>query len=285
MWPEVIDWNRRSAEAALQQPVRGKTSMHHGHAMDYMIYAYLQQGRDKKARAVLDELNGVDDYQDHFASAYAMAAVPARYHLERGAWSEASRLHVPSRNVFPWGKYPQYEAITYFARGLGAARSDNLDAARTGIDTLDVLHRRTVEAGEDYWAVLVDAQRKTVAAWIAYGDGRHDKALALIHEAADLEDSVDKNPVTPGAVRPARELLGDMLVLLGRPDEAIEAYRAALDVSPNRFRCLYGIANAAERAGKVDVAKAAYERLIMMASETESDREELARAEAFLAEN
>lgn len=284
MWPEVIEWNRRSADAALQQPVGGHTSMHHAHAMDYMIYAYLQQGRDRKARLVLDELAAVDDYQDHFGSAYAMAAVPARYAIERGAWSEAARLDVPSRDAFPWDTYPQYEAITHFARGLGAARSDDLDAARAAIERLDRLYERTVESGEDYWSVHVDAQRITVAAWIAHADGRHEEALTLMRKAADLEDSVDKHPVTPGAVRPARELLGDLLVRLDRPEKAIEAYRAALEVSPNRFNSLYGIGVAAERAGNPDAAREAYTQLIAVADGTEADRDELSRAETFLAE-
>ena len=285
MWPEVIAWNRRSADAALQQPVNGYTSMHHAHALDYLMYAYLQQGHDEKAREVLDEIDAVDNYQDHFGAAYGVAASQARYVLEQGEWVEAARLPVRTHDAFPWDKYPQYEAITYFARGLGAARSDNLDAARQAIDTLNVRYERTIAAGEDYWAVHIDVQRKTIAAWIAYAANRHDEATALMRDAADLEDSVDKHPVTPGAVRPARELLGDMLVLLDRPADAIEAYRAALEVSPNRFNSLYGIGHAAERAGKHEVAKEAYAKLAELAIEADAEREQLTRAKAFLAEN
>lgn len=285
MWPEVIDWNVRSAEAALQQPVGGKTSMHHAHALDYLMYAYLQRGQDEKARAVLDEINAVDNYQDHFGAAYGIAATQARYLLEREAWAEAARLPVRTHEAFPWDRYPQYEAITYFARGLGAARNGDLDAAREAIDRLNNLYEQTVEAGEEYWGVHVDAQRTTVAAWIAYAEGRHAEATALMREAADLEDTVDKHPVTPGAVRPARELLGDMLVLLDRPEDAIDAYRAALEVSPNRFNSLYGIGDAAERAGKPAVAKDAYAKLTALSADVDTDRAQLARAKAFLAEN
>lgn len=286
MWPEVVSWNARSAEAALAQPANGKTSMHHAHAMDYMMFAYLQQGLDQKAREVVDQITAIGNYQAHFGSAYGIAAAQARYPLERGAWAEAAGLPVRTHSDFPWANYPHYEALTYFARGLGAARSGNLAAARRALDTLDVLHERTVEAGEDYWAVQVDVQRKTVAAWSAYADDSREEAASLMREAADLEDSVDKHPVTPGAVRPARELLGDMLVLIGRPDEAIEAYRASLAISPNRFNSVYGLGHAAEQAGKSEVAKEAYEKLVAFASGTGPDqREHVARAKAFLAEN
>ena len=283
MWEEAIDWNMRSAEAAREQPVAGKTSMHHAHALDYMMYAYLQQGRDEKASEVLGEINSVDDYQDHFGAAYGVSAAQARYVLERGAWDEAARLPVRTHDAFPWAKYPQYEAITYFARGLGAARSGALDAARESINTLDDLYEQTVEAGEDYWAIHVDVQRTTISAWIAYAEGRHAEAIDRMRTAADLEDSVDKHPVTPGAVRPARELLGDMLVLMGQPEEAMGAYRTTLNVSPNRFNSLYGIGYAAERAGKPELAKEAYATLAALSGEADGGREQLARANAFLA--
>jgi len=285
IWEEVIDWNRRSAEAALEQPVAGSTSMHHAHALDYLMYAYLQQGQDQSAREVLDEISAVDNYQDHFGAAYSLAAVPARYALERGAWAEAARLSTRIQDAFPWEKYPQYEAITYFARGLGAARSGDLDTARETIDTLDDLHEQTTEAGENYWAVHVDVKRKTIAAWITYADGQHGEAVDLMREAAELEDSVDKHPVTPGAVRPAREMLGDMLVLLERPEDAIEAYQAALEGAPNRFNSLYGIGHAAEWAGKSEVAKEAYAKLTELSEGADTEREEIIQAKAFLAEN
>lgn len=282
MWKEVIDWNIRSAEAALEQPVGGKTSMHHAHALDYLIYAYLQRGQDRKAGEVVDAIRAVDPYQDHFAAAYSMAAVPARYVLERGEWAEAAGLPARIQDAFPWDRYPQYEAITYFARGLGAARSGDLDAAREAIGTLDDLYEQTVEAGEDYWAVQVEVKRRTVAAWVAYAEGRYEEAVDRMREAADLEDSVDKHPVTPGAVRPARELLGDMLVRLERPVDAIEAYQAALEISPNRFKSLYGIGRAAEMAGKYERAREAYAEIAELTAASDTERAEITRAKAFL---
>lgn len=284
VWPDVISWNARSAEAALEQSPEEYTSMHHAHALDYMMYAYLQQGQDQAAKGVLDEIDAVENYQDSFGAAYGIAAAQARYVLEREGWDDAARLPVRSHTAFPWDKYPHYEAITYFTRGLGAARSGDLDAAQVAIDTLDAFHQRTVEAGEDYWAIQVDAQRKTVAAWRAYADGRHDEGASLMREAADVEDSVDKHPVTPGAVRPARELLGDMLVLLDRPEEAVAEYQAALERSPNRFNSLYGLGLAAERADRSDLANEAYAKLVQLSADGEETREHVARAETFLQE-
>lgn len=283
MWEEAIEWNIRSADAALDQPVAGKTSMHHAHALDYLMYAYLQRGQDQKAEELVNEIRAVEPYQDHFAAAYSMAAVPARYVLERGAWAEAARLPVRTHDAFAWEKYPQYEAITYFARGLGAARSDDLDAAREAIGTLDDLYEQTVEAGEDYWAVQVDVKRTTISAWIAYAEGRPDEAVRRMREAANLEDSVDKHPVTPGAVRPARELLADMLVRYERPADAIEAYQAVLELSPNRLHSLYGMGRAAEIAGKHEMARKAYAEVTELTKAADTEREEIVRAKAFLA--
>jgi tetratricopeptide (TPR) repeat protein len=284
-WPEVIDWNTRSAEAALRQPVGGATSLHHVHALDYKLYAHLQQGEDKKARQVLEEINAVDNYQVHDAGAYGIAAAQARYPLERGEWEQAAALPLPTQthSAFPWDDYPHHQSITWFARGLGAARSGDLDAAREAVSTLDELHQRAIDAGENYWAILVDARRKTVAAWTAFGDGNRDDALRLMREAADREDSVDKHPVTPSEVRPARELLGEMLVLLDRPEEAIEAYETALQVSPNRLNSLYGAGRAAEIAGREELARRYYEQVAELTTD-DAEREALRHVRAFLAQ-
>jgi tetratricopeptide (TPR) repeat protein len=150
---------------------------------------------------------------------------------------------------------------------------------------LDILYERSVKAGQDYWAVLLDAQRKTVNAWTAYAEGKKDLALRLMREAADLEDSVDKHPVTPGAVLPARELLGDMLVLMGMPGEALKAYEASLRVAPNRFNGLYGAGRAAELAGDLNMAESFYSKVVQITIGVESDRPGLERAKAFLSEN
>lgn len=283
IWPDVIAWNIRSAEAALRQPVDGATSHHHAHALDYLIYAHLQRGEDEKALKALKELNSVDNYQTAFSAAYGIAASQARYPLERRQWAEASALPLRTHDAFPWDRYPWYEAITYFARGLGAARSGEPSAARQAIEELDAIYQRTLDAGEDYWAVHVDVQRKTIAAWIHIEEGNRDEALRLMRQAADLEDSVDKHPVTPGAVLPARELYADMLSKLGRYDEALAAYQAALAISPGRFNSLYGAGHAAEKAGKKELARKFYAKLAEIAAEDASRRAELTRAQSFLA--
>lgn len=282
LWTLTSEWNMRSAEAAMKKSKPGELSLHYIHAMDYLIYAYLQEARDKKALDTLKTINSNSNYQDSFASAYGIAAAPARYYLELRQWEEASRLKLRTPGTFPWDKYPWFEAITYFARGLGAARIKDGDRARDSMRTLDTFYERSIKAGQDYWAVLVDSQRKTVAAWTAYSAGKTDKALQLMKEAAQIEDSVDKHPVTPGAVLPARELLGDMLVLLGKYDEAIDAYKESLLISPNRYNSLYGAGYAAESSGDLKKAKLYYSKLMELTSSADSERPSLKKARAFL---
>lgn len=285
LWPDAIDWNARSAAAAMRQSVGGVASLHYIHAQDYLVYAYLQQGQDKMAENVLREINTIENYQDSFASAYGIAAAQARYPLERGQWAEAAALQLRTHSSFPWDKHPWFESITYFARGLGAARSGDSGAARKAIEKLNTSYERAVNAGQNYWAVHVDAQRKAVAAWIALSEGKEVEALQMMREAADIEDSVDKHPVTPGAVLPARELLGDMLVLLGKPAEAIRAYEASLNVSPNRFNSLHGAGRAAELAGDSAKAKLYYSTLLKLTANVDSDRPGIKQAKTFLASN
>ncbi len=285
IWPDVIDWNLRSTKVALKHPVNGSISHHYPHALDYLMYAYLQGAEDKKAKDLLREIKEKDNYQRTFVNGYALAAIPARYFLERRLWTNAKDLEVRSPSTFPWEKYPEVEAITYFARGLSAMRSGDASAALKAIEKLDAFYERLINAGQSYWAVLVDAQRKTVAAWITFSKGKKNQALQMIRKAADLEDSVDKHPVTPGSVLPARELLGDMLVLLKKPAEAIEAYEACLKVSPNRFNSLYGAGLAAERAGNLEKAKSYYSKLLQLSANADSDRPRIKQAKLFLAKN
>jgi tetratricopeptide (TPR) repeat protein len=281
-WTLVSEWNARSAASAKRQSSPGELSLHYIHAMDYLMYSYLQKCQDRMALETLDEINGVENYQDSFASAYGIAAAQARYYLERRQWAKAAGLTPRTHGMFPWDKYPAFEAITYFARGLGMARSGDTDGAHKEIKMLDKLYRLTVKHGQDYWAVLVDAQRKTVEAWAAYSEGRKDLALRTMRVAADLEDSVDKHPVTPGSVLPARELLGDMLVLMERYSEAIEAYEASLMVSPKRFNSLYGAGHAAEFSGDIERARTFYSEVVQMTIGIESDRPRLKKARTFL---
>jgi tetratricopeptide (TPR) repeat protein len=285
LWSDAVDWNIRSAASAKKHSLGQLTTMHYVHALDYLMYSYLQQGKDNLAKDVLFNVNEVQNHEDNLASSYGIAASQARYVLERRDWNAAANLPIRTHQKFPWDKYPWGEAITYFARGLGAARINNIALAKESIGKLDEFYNSTMEMGQNYWAVLVDAQRTTVAAWIAFSEGKKEEALQLMKKAADLEDSVDKHPVTPGAVLPARELLGDMLVLLEKPGDAISSYEASLKISPNRFNSLYGAGYAAELAGDLEKAKHYYSSLNTLSGESDGNRVELNKMKTFLAGN
>ena len=285
MWPEVIDWNIRSADAAKRQSPPDAISLHYAHAADYLIYSYLQKGQDKKAMQVLTELNKIANYQDSFASAYGVAGAQARYPLERMEWEDASSLEIRTHKDFNWDKYPQYEAITYFARGIGAARSGNVEEAEKALAKLNSLYDATVQSGDKYWPVIVDAQRQSVAAWVEYAKGNKIEALAMMEKAADTEDSVDKHPVTPGAVLPARDLLGDMLLDMGKPAMALVAYEKSLQISPNRFYSLYGAGYAAELSGNGEKATQYYQELINLAANADSPRPRVDKAKEYRSNN
>ena len=259
LWDDVIEWNKRSAAAALNQPVDGMTSLHYAHAIDYLVYGYLQKGQDKEADTVLVKLTTTNNFQDSFASAYAIAAAQARIALERSDWKTAAMLPVRSHETFPWDKYPWFEAITYFSRGIGAARIGAIQAANENLERLDELYDQTMQAEQKYWATLVASQRKSVESWIMFSRGQKTQALALMTQAADIEDSVDKHPVTPGAVLPARELLGDMLIELERYEDAIAAYERALEISANRLRSQAGIKAAEQLSTNQKMAQVAGE--------------------------
>jgi len=285
MWPEVIDWNIRSADAAKKQSPPDAVSLHYAHAADYLIYSYLQKGQDQKAMTVLTELNEIANYQDSFASAYGVAGAQARYPLERMKWEDAASLDPRTHKDFAWDKYPQYEAITYFAQGIGAARSGNVELAEKDLAKLNELYNQTVKNGEKYWSVIVDSQRQSVAAWIEYAKGNRKEALSMMEKAADTEDSVDKHPVTPGAVLPARDLLGDMLIDMDKPAMALVAYEKSLKISPNRFYSLYGAGHAAELSGNSEKAAKYYQELINVSADADSPRPRIDKAKEYLSTN
>jgi tetratricopeptide (TPR) repeat protein len=282
MWDDANNWNRRSGRSALKYPAGEYISHHYPHALDYLIYGYLQTAENKRAEKVLAAMNQHKGYQPSFVSGYALAAIPARQYLELRQWELAAKLPVQKPEDFPWEKFPELEAISYFAKGLGSARTTNVSDGEEAIRKLDELYRKTVESGKTYWAVLVDAQRKTVSAWLLYSKGQHRSALELMSIAADLEDSVDKHPVTPGAILPARELLGDMHLLVGDYQKAADAYAKALSIGPNRFNSLYGSAKAAQLAGDSAAAKSYYQTLVNITNDDSTGRRELMEAREFL---
>ena len=281
-WLEVIELNGRSARAALNFPADGLISHHYPHALDYKIYGYLQIGADANAEEVLKEINANQNYQKSFVSGYALAAIPARYYLENREWAKAAELNVGKPSSFPWNKFPEIEAMSYYARGLGAARNGDRAGAEKALAKLDELHERTVNESQTYWASQVQIQRNTVAAWIDYLEGDKKQALALMREAADQEDSVDKHPVTPGPIVPAREQLADMLMESGKPAEAMAEYERVLEISPNRFNSLYGAGYAAELAGNENRAKFYYYTLVQTTQKGKGNRPANKKAKDFL---
>jgi tetratricopeptide (TPR) repeat protein len=287
-WEDSITTNLKSAEIAKAELTatheQGAGSYNALHAMDYLMYAYLQLAQDSSAQTLLDEIQAIEELDVvNFAAAYAFAAMPARYVLERGQWAEAAALtlHPPG---LAWENFPQAEAVLVFARALGAARNGDVEAARQDLDRLQVLREAMVTAKLAYWVSQADIQSKEVEAWIALAEGKHEEALALMREAVTLEDATDKHPVTPGPFVPAHELLGEMLLILEQPAEALVEFEASHQLEPNRFRGLYGAARAAELAGETEKARAYYEALVALGAQAESERAELAAAKTFLAQ-
>jgi tetratricopeptide (TPR) repeat protein len=286
LWDDSIRANEDSAATArahVRKAAPDMSSFDELHALDYLAYAFLQQGRDEKAREILDRTRAVKALDNaQFAAAYALAAVPARYALERGRWEEAEALEVAPA-WFPWDKFPYAEAITWHARAVGAARHKNSGRAREAVARLEALHKAAVDAKIPYWPDQIEIQRREAAAWLALAEGRPGDALALMKDAVALEATTDKHPVTPGAVLPAREQYGDLLLDLGRPAEALAEYEASLAVAPNRFYALGAAVRAADAAGRRDVARKHFATLEKVASRAGGTRPELTKLRALAA--
>ena len=262
-WQDSIDTNIASAEAAKR--IGGAAE--ELHAMDYMAYAYLQTGQDKAARAILGRLpevasrfdvNAVVGAAPGSAGVFALAAMPARWALEHRDWKAAIALQPQST------QFPYTEAMTHFARALGAARTGALPGARASIAALEKIRDGLVAARETYWAEQVGIQREAAAAYLALAEGKRDEALATMRTAVTREDATEKNAVTPGPLAPARELLAEMLLELKQPAAALEEFRATLKKEPNRFRAVYGAARAASLAGDPPTARTYYRQLVKL---------------------
>jgi tetratricopeptide (TPR) repeat protein len=276
LWDDSIASNRNVIEVARKHGVAGEEL----HAMDYLVFAHLQKGEDELARRVMDQMPAVPQGAVlYFAAVYAHAAIPARYAVERRRWTEAAALAVPKG--FPGGRYAWADATISFARALGAARTGGLVQARQDVEKLETFRRTLERHKEDYWARQVEVQRRAAAAWLALAENRREAALELMRSAAALEDTADKHPVTPGQILSAHDLLGQMLLELQRPDEALAEFQAALRAEPRRFGALYGAGRAAELAGQGDLARRLYAELIEVAPG--SRRHEVRHAQAYLA--
>ena len=261
-WPEVIDWNVRSAKAALNFPVGDRVSLHHIHALDYKLYGLLQQANDDRAHEVLREAMTTAPYQDDFIVAFHKAIMPARYAVERRAWESAARVRPDRPDYLSWERYGWPRAISWYARGMGALKTGDLESAREAEKEIVALRDQAREAGEQAFETYIEVDRLILSGWLAWADGDHDAAVAFIREAAKLEPTVEKHPVTPGAMYPPYEALGDLLMELDRPGEALDAYEAGDAIWPGRRNTLLGATRAARALGDDDQARAFYERLL-----------------------
>jgi tetratricopeptide (TPR) repeat protein len=277
-WDESIKSNLRSADLAKQAEAtstNGEARDQRLHAMDYLEYAYLQAGRVKDAQAVLDEMKSLPTVPGlTLTGSYAQAAIPARYALELGKWEDSSHLQASAEGV-PWA-----QAITWMAVGLGSSRTKDLSRAAEAEKNLARLRDAATEQKNTYWSNQIEVQRQEVAAWIMQASGKSAEAIAGMRSAAELEESMDKSPATPGAVVPARELLARLLQEQGRPQDAVTEYETVLKTAPNRFNALWGAASSAEAAGNAAVASKYFRKLADVGVGNERRELETARKKA-----
>jgi tetratricopeptide (TPR) repeat protein len=287
LWKEMVEGNSASylaAKGELTEKTLGIGAYDALHAMDYMVFGQLQQAQDTAAKQLVDEAGAIRKVNvENFVAAYAFAAMPARYALERGDWAQAATLSLSPPDL-AWTKFPQAEGILVFARGLGAARNGDVAAARRDVERLQALKEALTAAKSSYWASQTDFQITTVNGWMALAEKRDDDALQLMRAAAEAEEASDKHPVTPGNVVPSRELLGEMLLALGQPKQALAEFERSLTRDPNRFRGIYGAARAAEAAGNPQVARDYYAKLQTLTVAHDTERPELAHAKAYLSQ-
>ena len=277
-WQQSIDTNLRSADAAMAAGSPGEAL----HAIDYMTYAYLQTGRDAAAAATLPRAEKIFSQlakNDRYlvAGAYAAAAVPTRYALERGDWAAA--IKVPSVK----SPAPFVDAIVDFAHGIGAARSNDFATAADALKNLKTSEDKL--QNNAYWAGRVAIQRTIVEAWLEKARGNHSAAVTLMRKALELENASEKSAISPGPLAPAGEQLGELLLELGRADEALNAFQTAVEKEPGRFRGLYGAAIAAQQTGNATLSRQYFSRLIEICSDADAERPELLHAQAYLEES
>jgi len=284
MWNESVDSNLAAAEAS-----RAYSAMRHRdaieaeqlHALDYLVYSYLQQAQDASAKKIVEFVATVrkTNPELEFSAAYALASMPARYALERNDWASAATLEIP--NVPHWATFPFMEALVEYAHALGRAHTGDLDGARKSIARMQQLRDATKEPKFDYFKQHLELQMQAASAWIAYSEGKKDEAIDALRRSADAEDVLGKHPVSPGALIPIREQLGTLLLEVGRAKEAGAEFRAALKIYPGRFRGLYGAALAAEQSGDKQNAQSLYAKLAAQTAKSDAARDELKRIREF----
>lgn len=285
LWDESISSNLNSTASAVCYAEEAGFKAHWDeelHGMDYLVYAYLQQGDNMKAEEQNEYLNNIEKvYPANFKVAYAIAAIPARIALENKDWNKAANLELSSIE-FPWKEFPWQKSILHFTRALGATHLGNLNDAENEIAILESLHQNILDADNKYQANQVLIQLKASKAWLNLAKGNNDEAIILMKDAADLEDNTTKHPVTPCEIIPARELLGDLYLALNRPQESLNAYIINIQNHPKRFNGLYGAAITAKMNGDEKTAKMYFEQLIKQAQSVDSERKEIQVARDFL---
>jgi len=280
LWQESIDSNLASAASAQKNNAPGNEL----HAKDYLIYAYLQGAQDRKAKEALEAPpTGRPDDPQYMNWLYAMGTSPARFAVERHAWAEAAALSLPP-HTFPGGRWAWTEANLHFARALGASHTGQIESARSDVQQLTSMRDTLIQGNDKYWADQVDIQREIAAAWITFAQGKHEEALQQMRSAAEHEDKTDKHNVTPGVILPARELLGEMLLELKQPAQAMVEFEATLGTAPNRFNSLSGAARAAKLSGDNAKAKTYYSKLLAICDHADGQRPELQDARSVLAQ-
>jgi hypothetical protein len=285
-WQESIESNLAAAAAARRE---GQTA-EELHASDYEIYAELQTGQDEAARRIVDSLPEIASRFDPKAMLsgaggpavgyFALAAIPARHALERQDWKQAVQLALRDT------PFPHTDAMTWFARGLGAARLGQATAANESVTALQQIRKRLAKAGENYWARQVEIQELAVRAWAALAAGKKEAALRQMKLAAELEDGTEKSAVTPGPLAPARELLGEMLLEMKEPAQALEQFEATLTKEPGRFRALYGAARAAQLSGSPKASQTYFGELLKVCGHADKPgRAEILEAQTVISRN
>lgn len=285
LWEESIDANAKSVSAAQCYAESSGMKGHWDeelHGIDYLVYAYLQNGNDDEALKQVEYLRSIEEVSPmNFKVAYCFAAAPARYAVERKDWKAAANLELHPA-TFPWEKYAWESGNLYFSRALGNIHTKQLPKAKSDLAKLQELHTKLVAENEKYKANLILIQVKIIDGWVQFAEGNKGKGIQLLTEAADLEDATSKHPVTPGEIIPARELLADMYLAAGDYEKAISAYRDDLTRHPGRFNALYGAARASEKAGDRKSANMFFEQLVTVAGKSPANRPELTEAKAFL---
>ena len=276
-WKESIEANAASAKSGTDK------TFDKWHAYDYMVYAHLQLAQEAAARQIIREAQSIPTKVDNFPLAYAYGAMPARFALERGAWAEAAKLELtPAPSAFAWNKYPHAEAVTVFARGVGAASTKDAAQARAELARLLQLRDAANALKLPYWPGQIEIQADVVRGLATIAEGKADEGIEILRQAATREDATEKHVVTPGPLLPAREVLASALLDAGKSADAVREYEAVLTKEPNRLRATAGAALAAERSGDTQKARLHYGKVLELAAAADSPRPEVTNAKRFL---